>query len=266
MKLSIITINYNNAEGLKRTIESVVPFLRAEIEYIIIDGGSQDDSVANINIYADKIAYWISEQDRGIYHAMNKGIAKASGEYLLFINSGDEIIKDYDINKLIIQLTGEDIIYCNIQEVLDVEKNIRINKTLPDSLDFRFFILDALPHQASFIRKERLVEYGGYSEDMKIFSDWAFFMDAICKNNCTYKHIDECFSIFYQDGLSAKPENRAILWNELKQHVDKNYPIYRRLYKEWDEQKGLLHKLRSSRSIQLLKKLGCVKWFDVYTK
>ena len=89
MKLSIITINRNNAAGLRRTIESVVSQTYTEFEYIIIDGASTDESVDVIKEYADKITFWVSEPDNGIYNAMNKGILKAKGEYLLFLNSGD---------------------------------------------------------------------------------------------------------------------------------------------------------------------------------
>jgi glycosyltransferase involved in cell wall biosynthesis len=89
MKLSIITINYNNAEGLKRTIESVTGQTFRDFEYIVIDGGSTDGSTDVINEYADHISYWVSELDKGIYNAMNKGVAAAHGEYCNFLNSGD---------------------------------------------------------------------------------------------------------------------------------------------------------------------------------
>jgi glycosyltransferase involved in cell wall biosynthesis len=89
MKLSVITINYNNAIGLRKTIESVVNQTFRDYEYIIIDGGSTDGSVDVIKEYADKIDYWVSEPDKGIYNAMNKGVAAAHGEYTNFLNSGD---------------------------------------------------------------------------------------------------------------------------------------------------------------------------------
>ena len=89
MKYSIITINYNNKDGLKKTIESVINQSCKDFEYIIIDGGSTDGSVDVIRQYADRINYWISEPDKGVYNAMNKGVAQAHGEYLNFMNSGD---------------------------------------------------------------------------------------------------------------------------------------------------------------------------------
>ena len=87
MKFSIITINYNNVEGLRNTIKSVVNQTYTDYEFIIIDGGSTDGSVEVIKEYANIITYWVSEPDKGIYNAMNKGIEVANGEYLNFMNS-----------------------------------------------------------------------------------------------------------------------------------------------------------------------------------
>lgn len=91
MLISIITINYNNSIGLADTIRSVISQIDANYEYIVIDGGSTDDSVKVIKQYEDKLSYWVSERDRGIYHAMNKGIEQATGDYCLFLNSGDTL-------------------------------------------------------------------------------------------------------------------------------------------------------------------------------
>ncbi|MDR2910496.1 MAG: glycosyltransferase [Bacteroidales bacterium] len=92
MKLSIITINLNNVAGLQKTIESVVKQTFTDYEYIVIDGGSTDGSADIIKQHANKITYWVSEPDKGIYNAMNKGIRVAKGEYCLFLNSGDWLI------------------------------------------------------------------------------------------------------------------------------------------------------------------------------
>ena len=89
MKYSIITVNYNNKNGLEMTIKSVLGQTCKDFEYIIIDGGSTDGSVEVIKKYASRIDYWVSEPDKGVYNAMNKGIRKATGDYLNFMNSGD---------------------------------------------------------------------------------------------------------------------------------------------------------------------------------
>ena len=92
MILSVITINYNNAEGLNRTIQSIDTQTWKEFEYIVIDGASNDGSIDVIKRFESIIDLWISEPDTGVFNAMNKGIKKAKGDYLLFLNSGDFLV------------------------------------------------------------------------------------------------------------------------------------------------------------------------------
>lgn len=261
MKVSIITINYNNAKGLKKTLDSIVSQNQADFEYIVIDGNSTDGSQNIIEEYSKQISYWISEPDSGIYNAMNKGIRQATGEYVLFINSGDIIRTETNLSSIISQITGEDIIFFDL-EVCDISNN-RYVKIYPDRLDFKYFAEDSLPHMASFIKKDLLVKYGYYSEKIKISSDWAFFMDAICLLNCTYKHIHECFSTFYLDGLSSDERNRQILTWERNNHISSSYRLYNSLYKEWMEKKQELYKLKTSTSVRYLKKIGLLKWLKL---
>ena len=110
-QISIITINYNNASGLEKTIRSVVEQTYNEYEYIIIDGASSDKSKEVIQEYQRYIDFWCSEKDSGIYNAMNKGIQKASGEYLLFLNSGDVLNNSAVLADIHGFLSGEDIVY-----------------------------------------------------------------------------------------------------------------------------------------------------------
>ncbi|NDV78808.1 glycosyltransferase family 2 protein [Dysgonomonas sp. 511] len=260
-RLSIITINYNNAPGLKKTIRSIVPQLSDDIEYIVIDGGSKDNSVDYIKEQNGKIAYWISEPDTGIYHAMNKGIEKAGGEYLLFVNSGDTINAATDLSGLIKDISGEDIIYYNLQ-IADSNGQTYI-KTYPPYLDFKFFAESSLPHCATFISKQLLVEYGYYDQGMRVVADWAFFIDAVCLLRCSYKYIDKYFSTFYLDGISSQPENFAALWHEKEGHIKEKYPLYYSIYKEWMEKKDELYRLKSSVSVRFLKKVGFLKWLKL---
>ena len=113
-KLSIITVNYNNKSGLEQTIKSVVnQNAEKHIEHIIIDGDSNDGSPDVIDENKEHFSYWCSEKDNGIYHAMNKGVAHASGEYLLFLNSGD-FLEPGAIVTALDELTGTNIIYGDI--------------------------------------------------------------------------------------------------------------------------------------------------------
>ena len=94
MKLSIITINLNNCKGLEKTIKSVISQRFTDYEFIVIDGGSDDESLECIKAHRNYIHYWVSEPDKGIYNAMNKGIAQAEGDYCLFLNSGDWLVEN----------------------------------------------------------------------------------------------------------------------------------------------------------------------------
>jgi glycosyltransferase involved in cell wall biosynthesis len=104
IKLSIITVNLNNSKGLSKTIESVISQLNSTIEFLVIDGGSVDESLMMIKEVADKLSYWVSEKDSGIYAAMNKGIEKAKGNHLLFLNSGDILVADQPLVNLCWQM------------------------------------------------------------------------------------------------------------------------------------------------------------------
>ena len=116
MKLSIITINYNNCEGLRETILSVVEQTCKQFEWIIVDGGSQDGSVALLEQYRSYFSYWCSETDKGIYNAMNKGLQHAHGEYCLFLNSGDRLTNNRIIEQVMHELSGD--VWCATYTVL----------------------------------------------------------------------------------------------------------------------------------------------------
>jgi len=263
MKLSIITINRNNAIGLDKTIASIYRQLTAGIEYIVIDGASSDNSVDVIKKYSDHISYWISEKDSGIYNAMNKGIKQAKGEYILFVNSGDVLLeKDNISNSVEEHIHGEDFIYFNL-EIANSETNESYVKSYPDTLDIKYFLEDTVPHTATFIRRETFEKFGLYSEKMKICSDWAFFFKTICFENASYKHVDNYFSRFYTDGISSDKNNYKIVWDERRSFIKNELPLLYTLYDDWMIKKGELYKLKCARSIRLIKRVGLLKWFNI---
>ena len=114
MKLSIITVNLNNCDGLQKTIDSVVSQTFKDFEWIVIDGGSTDGSKELIEQYADHFTYWVSEPDKGIYNAMNKGIRVAKGDYLQFLNSGDYLYDRTTLEKCLLPQNNADVIYGNL--------------------------------------------------------------------------------------------------------------------------------------------------------
>lgn len=209
--LSIITVNLNNATGLRVTIDSVVNQTFSDYEYIIIDGGSTDGSVDIINEYAFKIHYWITEPDNGIYNAMNKGILSANGEYLQFLNSGDWLVDETTLEKVFIQKRTADILYGNIFEIKpDGSKTMPVSLT-EDKLTLANFNSNSHPtiqHPASFIRKS-LFNLGTYDESYKILGDIKFFIERIIMHDCSVENLPFAITYFNLYGMSANPANWA---------------------------------------------------------
>lgn len=220
--LSIITINLNNNRGLQKTLLSIGQQNSISYEHIIIDGDSNDESKETIFQYASRtphLTYWISEKDNGVYSAMNKGIAQANGEYLLFLNSGDYLEPNI-LNQIKNQLTGEDIIYGDFyccfanyeQKHLVTFPNPPLSAT---QIISPFFYL---PHPATFIKKA-LFDNDKYSEQYKIVSDWEFWIKNILLKNCTIKHLSVAISNFADGGLSSNlalaSQEKADVFNKL---------------------------------------------------
>lgn len=147
-KLSVITINYNNRDGLRKTIESVVNQTCKDFEYVIIDGGSTDGSVDVIKEYADRINYWVSEPDNGCYHAMNKGVKVATGEYVIFMNSGDGFYTN-DVVDYFVKLNATEDVLSGDMCIVDA-----YIKHSPNTITFKFFYEEGLGHQACFIKTD----------------------------------------------------------------------------------------------------------------
>jgi glycosyltransferase involved in cell wall biosynthesis len=229
IKISIITINYNNVLGLEETIRSVIRQNYENIEYIVIDGGSSDGSAEIINKYNNEIDYWISEQDTGIYNAMNKGINIATGNYILFINSGDMITDDTAIEKAVKIGLEEDLVSGNLWFV----KGLARREWVPtDVISFQTFLTSTIPHPSTFIKRTLFSTVGLYNERHRIVSDWEFFLLATCKYNCTYKHINLFLTDFNEDGISSNPDNFSIIDREKEIVLQENFSFFLEDYKK----------------------------------
>jgi glycosyltransferase involved in cell wall biosynthesis len=261
-KLSIITINLNNKSGLEKTIQSVASQTYTDFEYIVIDGNSTDGSLDIIKQYEQKINYWISEKDKGIYNAMNKGILKSNGEYCLFLNSGD-YLGDYNVLLNIFNISfNEDFVVGSI--ILD-GKDKPEKREIPDdkSLTFRHFMYLALPHQGTFIKRSLFHKLGLYKEGIELSSDWEFFLVAILKYGATLKKIPEIVSIYDLDGISSLPENVTVIQNErreiLQRHFPRFLPDYEYLEKLESTNRQLEYKIQHSFWILITKILKKIK-------
>jgi glycosyltransferase involved in cell wall biosynthesis len=223
VKLSIITVNLNNKNGLQKTISSVLSQTVNFFEFIIIDGASSDGSVELITQNHDRISFWLSEPDNGTYHAMNKGIQAAKGEYLLFLNSGDFLVDNDVLNNVFNVNNSEDVLYG--RSYISKENKVIYTTPHPDKLTLEFFYTQTISHQAAFIRRNLFDRYGYYREDLKIYADLDFWIRTIILNNCTIKKLDIIVADYNLDGISGKPSNEELAKAEKKDVLSKNIPL-----------------------------------------
>ncbi|WP_278377876.1 glycosyltransferase family 2 protein [Chryseobacterium arthrosphaerae] len=264
--LTVITINFNNRNGLQKTMDSVFRQTNKDFQYIVIDGGSSDGSKELIESNQSKINYWISEPDRGIYHAMNKGIEKATGEYILFLNSGDELLNESVIEKVIPLLHTDDIISGNLM-IDDDSKDIF--KPTKEIISFLDFIEETIWHPSTFIKRSAFEKVGLYDENLKICSDWKWFLISIFKYNCTYRPIEQTISRFYKDGISSDPKSQALRREERRKTLVENFHFSEFQTEELIDKINLyfsaknsidkINKLKKSRLLKFLYRIGLFK-------
>ncbi len=279
MTLSIITINYNNAEGLRKTLASVASQTYADIEHVIVDGGSSDNSVEVIREYESSLASrlcrvpenargdlgcssplasrlkWISEKDTGIYNAMNKGIRMATGEYCQFLNSGDMLAADnvtermmaaleaYKVKGERLEVKGEEngkaddpssrlsplasclenrpaIFYGNMTKVNAAGQIV--GKSGYTEYSLRQFYSSTLNHDCAYIRADLFEQYGLYDENLKIVSDWKWYLQAIGLGRVKPEYVDIDVTIFDDGGISET--NLALRYEERRQVLEELLP------------------------------------------
>jgi glycosyltransferase involved in cell wall biosynthesis len=179
--ISIITVVYNNRDFLEKTIKSIVFQTYPKIEYIIIDGNSTDGTLELITSYNDKIAYWISEKDAGIYDAMNKGLSCATGDYVWFINAGDQINESDTLQSIIKNDPAIDVYYGDTM-LIDENDNFLGMRRLrpPRNLTWKSLGMGLVVCHQALIIKRALV--GEYNLKYLIAADFDWVMNALKKS------------------------------------------------------------------------------------
>ncbi len=260
--LSIITINLNNGAGLARTAQSVVDQTFSNFEYILIDGGSTDTSAQVIDRFSDRITYAVSEHDRGIYHAMNKGIQQAQGQYCLFLNSGDWLATPTILTEIFEKKPKADVVAGDIFFFDTQQQEVRWHVRSPEKITAKTLFLGTLPHQATLIRRSLFERVGLYSEQLKIASDWLFFVDALLVHRCSYEHFPGTIAYFNMDGISCDPATNGLPRQEQRVSLQERYPLFLADYDELEGYAREQQKWHSSREYAVylrLKRYGIIK-------
>ena len=211
MTLSIISINYNNAEGLLKTLKSVLNQTCTAFEHIIVDGASTDNAVEIIQQYEkDATArgikvVWVSENDKGIYNAMNKGIKMASGEYIQILNSGDCLAADTVVESMFSALKEKEcpeILYGNM--IKAYPNGVVIGKSTETPYSFHNYFVSTLNHDCAYIKRSLFDDdqYGLYDETLKIVSDWKWYTQAIGLGRVEPVYVNIDVTIFDSEGIS----------------------------------------------------------------
>lgn len=219
MKLSLITISYNSASTIEDTIKSVISQNYADLEYIIVDGGSTDNTLEIISKYKDKIAKIISEPDKGIYDAMNKGIGMATGEVVGIINSDDfyfgnsvlrEVVNEFEKSKA--DAVYGDIVYVDREDTSRHVRYWKAGQYSEKKLNYGWI----MPHPAVFIKKEVYNKFGLFNLDFKIASDYELLLRFL-KNGMKVSYLPRTLVCMREGGYSANSfGKRREGWSELK--------------------------------------------------
>lgn len=246
MILSIITINFNNREGLEKTIKSVISQTTKEFEWVVIDGGSTDGSKELLEQYSDFIDYYKSEPDKGIYNAMNKGFYASHGEYLQFLNSGDSLHNNDIIEKVLPLLKEKDIYVGRINSIglknASIEEQNDFSPTgILNKLTFTW-----LPHQASFIKRTVFDTYGMYREDQKIVSDWWFYYRSLVIGNATIEPIPLIIADYDTTGISAKHRRKALSEQD---NLLKEFPAISEYYHFYKDNREIINVIKNNRIV-----------------
>ena len=215
MFLSIITINRNNAAGLEKTLQSVASQTCKEFEYVVVDGASTDDSVDVIKRFAPQFGdrlKWISEPDKGIYNGMNKGICMATGDYIQILNSADILAASNVTERMIVALKESEykgqgaevsLLYGNMIKK-DYSSGKIVGKSGKVEYSLRQYYSSTMNHDCCYIRRDLFDAYGLYDENLKIVSDWKWFLQVIGLGRVKPVYVDIDVTVFDTSGISER--------------------------------------------------------------
>jgi glycosyltransferase involved in cell wall biosynthesis len=228
--LSIITVNKDDRDGLARTLESVASQTFTDRELVVVDGASADGSVDLLRSSGRVVTAWVSEPDGGIYDAQNKGIARASGTYCLFLNAGDRLASPDALARVFAAAPAEDVVY---GDVLVEEEGVRRLVRTPDAVTVPFLMRTTLPHQATLVRRALFARVGPYDPSFRIVADYEFFLRAIVVHGASTRRVPVPLAVQVMGGVSSRPESFPIWRAERARAREKALSPALRAF--WDE-------------------------------
>ncbi|MBQ8446118.1 MAG: glycosyltransferase [Opitutales bacterium] len=263
MKITIITVCYNAKTTIERTLLSVFSQTHEQKELIVIDGGSTDGTLEILKKYADKIDVLVSEPDKGIYDAMNKGVANASGDYLIFINADDYFYDEFALER-VAQAPHADFIF---GDQYDEEDGVRTLSDNLDALDVYHMFRGYFAHQSILAKRELFQKYGNFDLSYKICADWDWILRCLV-NGATTARVDAPIAVFTVGGASGIAGKKGLLSRERKRLIKENLgslPVENALMKTEKLFRNLLRKTGLNKGIDALIRTRLLKKFPPKT-
>lgn len=208
-KISIVTVCYNASVSIEDTIRSVIGQTYSNIEYIIIDGGSTDNTIDIIKKYQDKISFWVSEPDNGIYNAMNKGIKIATGQWINFMNAGDYFYDNYVLENIFVNKYDADIIYGAVERRYSRGAVVESPLSIDEICNRMVFC-----HQSAFVSLS-LMKLNLFDESYRIISDYVFLLKEY-REGAVFIEIPYVVASYDCNGISSSTNLRDY-WNQKKE-------------------------------------------------
>lgn len=206
MKISVITVCKNAAQHIKTAIKSVISQTYDDVEYIIVDGDSQDRTKEIITRHQDSISHFVSEPDTGIYAAMNKGIRMATGSFIYFLNSDDYLLDENvlrDVAEFIEDHPDSDVVYGNLRIQVDDNKTQVIKPPLPNKIA-EWMMFGSMPHQATFAKIDLFKRYGFFNEQRQVVGDVEWYLNLLKYPEINWYYVSRTIAAYNLHGLSAK--------------------------------------------------------------
>ena len=228
MKISIITVCYNSAKTIEKTFQSVQSQTYKNIEYIVVDGGSKDTTLEIVQKYKELVSHFVSERDKGLYDAMNKGLKLATGDLIGILNS-DDIFHDSSVLESVVEFHNRNTVDASISDVLYKNDNGKIvrkysaNNWTPEKLKSAFMP----PHAGIFFKKQLFTYYGDYQLNYQIAADFELITRFFLKNKITWKYLNINTTIMLVGGISSSGyKSYKIISREIKNALLSNQVSY----------------------------------------